>query len=439
MKRKADVSRRDFMRGAAMAGAAFGGLTILGATARGQAKVLKAGLVGCGSRGRGALMNHIEAAGKAGVKVQITALADAYMHPLSIPAAVTLLKEKAGQEVPESHQFVGFDAYKKLIDSGVDIVLLATPPVFRPVQFAAAVAAGKHVFMEKPVAVDPVGCQAVIAAGAAATEKKLSVVAGTQRRHDFRYLQTYELVKAGAVGQIMGGAVWWCGTQLWSKPREQAWGPREYMVKNWINFVEMSGDHIVEQHVHNIDVANWFLGTPPWLAVGFGGRMRRKTGNQFDFFSVDYQYKIGEGGTQRCHIHSMSRQINGCWGREAEELIGEAGYASGTRIRRYDKKKPEKPDIQGDRNPYVQEHIDLLKSILGQAEPLNETAHVVESTLTGIMGRISAYTGEAVRYSDIAEPDGRFGKLACKPGPLDFEAGEVEAPKEGVTPIPGND
>ena len=435
--RKRSLSRRDFMRNAMAAGAALGGLTVLGATPKGTGKVFKVGLVGCGGRGSGALAQHVNAAkilnGALGWNIQIKVVATAdYFKGRA---------EGTGRRhgVPKDMCFGGATAYKKLLDTDIDIMLTAAPPAFRPVHFEAAIKAGKHVFMEKPVAVDPVGCQAVIAAGEAATEKKLSVVAGTQRRHDFRYLQTYELVKGGAIGPIRGGAVWWCGTQLWSKPREQAWGPREYMVKNWINFVEMSGDHIVEQHVHNIDVANWFLGTPPWLAVGFGGRMRRKTGNQFDFFSVDYQYKIGPDGKQRCHIHSMSRQINGCWGREAEELIGEEGYASGTRIRRYDKKKPEKPDIQGDRNPYVQEHIDLLKSIVGQAEPLNETAHVVEATLTGIMGRISAYTGEAVRYSDIAEPGGRFGKFAYKPGPLDFEAGEVEVPEEGVAPIPGSD
>ena len=437
-KRDTGVSRRDFMRGAAAAGAALGGLTILGATAKGQGKTFKVGLVGCGGRGRGAMLNHIEAAKALNLNVQVTALADAYMHEHSIPMAAASLK-KASQEVPESHCFVGFDAYRKLIDSGVDIVLMATPPVFRPVHFAAAVAAGKHVFMEKPVAVDPVGGRRIIEAGEQAKAKGLSIVAGTQRRHHRDYLATYKLIQDGVIGQIRGGAVWWCDTQQRARARQPGWSDRDYMVYNWSNFVEMSGDHIIEQHVHNIDVANWFLGGPPSLAVGFGGRARRKTGNQFDFFSVDFQYKIGPSKRQPVHIHSMSRQVNKCWNREAEEFVGEKGYVMTTRVRLYDRSKVKKPDIPGHVSPYVQEHIDLLKSIAGGKEPLNEAQQVAESTLTGIMGRISAYTGQAVRFSDVAKETGQFGKLALKPGPLDFEKGDVAAPKDDVIPIPGNE
>ena len=318
-------------------------------------------------------------------------------------------------------------------------MLLATPPVFRPVHFAAAVAAGKHVFMEKPVAVDPPGGRSVLAMGEKAKAKGLSVVAGTQRRHHRDYLATYKLLQDGAIGAIRGGAVWWCGNQMWAKPRQPGWSDRDYMVRNWLNFVEMSGDHIIEQHVHNIDVANWFLGSPPSLAIGFGGRTRRKTGNQFDFFSVDFQYKLGPNKRQRVHIHSMSRQINGCWGREAEEFIGDEGYASGTRVRRYDKTKPPKPEIETHVNPYVQEHIDLLKSIVGKGEPLNEAQHVAESTLAGIMGRISAYTGQAVRFSDVASETGQFAKLTLSPTALDLEKADVKAPPDDVIPIPGKE
>ena len=439
MKQQPGVSRRDFMRGAAAAGAALGGLTILGATARGQGKTLKIGLVGCGGRGRGAMVNHIEAAKSLGLNAQVTALADAYMNEETIPKALFSLKTKAGQEVPKDRCFVGFDGYKKLIDSGVDIVLLATPPIFRPVHFAAAIEAGKHVFMEKPVAVDPVGGRRVIEAGEKAKTKGLSIVAGTQRRHHRDYLAVYKLIQDGVIGPIRGGAVWWCDTQQRARPRQPGWSDRDYMVANWNNFVEMSGDHIIEQHVHNIDVANWFLGTPPSLAVGFGGRARRKTGNQFDFFSVDFQYKLGPKKRQRVHIHSMSRQVNKCWNREAEEFIGEKGYVMTTRLRLYDRTKVKKPEIAGHVSPYVQEHVDLLKSVVGDKEPLNEAQHVAESTLAGIMGRISAYTGQAVRFSDVAKETGQFGKLALKPGPLDFETGDVKAPPDNAIPIPGSE
>ena len=439
MKKKASVSRRDFMRGAVTAGAAFGGLTILGATARGQGKTFKIGLVGCGGRGRGAMMNHVEAAKSLGINPQVTALADAYMNEETIPQALAILKDKAGQEVPKSRCFVGFDAYKKLIDSGVDIVLLATPPVFRPAHFAAAVAAGKHVFMEKPVAVDPVGGQAVLAAGEKAKEKGLSVVAGTQRRHHRDYLALYKMLQDGVIGPIRGGAVWWCDTQQRALKRQPGWSDADYMTYNWNNFVEMSGDHIIEQHVHNIDVANWYLGQPPSLAAGFGGRARRKTGNQFDFFSVDFTYKLGPRKRELVHIHSMSRQINRCWNRESEEFSGHKGYIVGTRVRMYDRSRPKKPEVEGHASPYVQEHVDLLKSVVSGKEPLNEAQSVAESTLAGIMGRISAYTGQAVRYSDVAKETGQFGKLALSPSALDFETGNVKAPPDDVIPIPGQD
>ena len=442
-KQHTSVSRRDFMHRAAVAGAAVGGLTILGSTAKGAGKTLKIGLVGCGARGRGAMLNHLEAAKTLGVDVQVAALADAFARDREgaevMPVALASLKKKTGQDVPANRCFVGFDAYKKVIDSGVDVVLFATPPVFRPVHLAAAIEAGKHVFMEKPVAVDPVGGQAVIAAGEKAKTKGLSIVAGTQRRHHRSYLATYKLLQDGAIGSIRGGAVWWCGQAMWRKPRQPGWTDRDYMVYNWLNFAEMSGDHIIEQHVHNIDVANWFLGGPPSLAVGFGSRARRKTGNQYDSFSVDFQYKLGPKKRQRVHIHSMCRQINGTWAREAEEFIGDQGYASGTRVRRYDRKKLAKPKIEGHVNPYVQEHIDLLKSITAGKEPLNEARNVAESTLAGVMGRISAYTGQAVRFKDVAEPGGRYGNLALSPSPLDFEKGDVKAPADDVIPLPGKE
>ena len=444
MKKKTGVSRRDFMRGAAVAGAAFGGCIFPGATARGQGKTLKAGLVGCGSRGRGAMLNHVEAAKALGINVQFVALADAFEKDHKgdpvLPVAVDSLKKKAGQDVPKNQQFTGFDAYKKLLQADIDIVLLCTPPVFRPLQFAAAIAAGKHVFMEKPVAVDPPGARSIVAVGEKAKAKGLSIVAGTQRRHDYKYLQVKKLIDDGAIGQIRGGCVYWCGTQLWNRPRQPGWSDREYMVRNWVNFVEMSADHIVEQHVHNIDVANWFIGTPPFLAAAVGGRARRKTGNQYDFFSVDYTYKVGAGGREKIHVHSMSRQVNGSWGREAEELVGEQGYVISTRLRRYDKKKPTPPDIKGHISAYVQEHIDLLKSITaGGKDPINEAHEVAEATLSGIMGRISAYTGQAVRYSDVAEEDGTYGKLTLKPSAADLEAGDVKAPPDDVIAIPGKD
>ncbi|HUT34389.1 MAG TPA: Gfo/Idh/MocA family oxidoreductase [Planctomycetota bacterium] len=429
-ERKKGVSRRDFMRGALAAGAAFGGLTILGASARGQGKVLKAGLVGCGGRGRGAAVNFLEAGKYLKTDVTITAIADLYKDPME--KTRERLKQD-GCDIPDARCFAGFDGYKKLVDSGVDFVLLATPPVFRPLHFETAVKAGKHVFMEKPVCVDPVGGQRVIAAGEEAAKKNLCVVAGTQRRHDIGYLAAKKLVDDGVVGSLWGGAVYWCGASSWITRREPGWSDIEYITKNWINFVQMSGDHVIEQHVHNLDVMVWFLGAVPTLAVGVGGRARRKTGNQYDFFSVDYTF----AGKDKpiVHVHSLCRQVNGTWSRETEELIGDKGRILAKSVYLHPRKRVELPKIEGHDNAYVQEHVDLINAVVKE-KPLNEAEQVANSTLVGIMGRLSAYTGQPVRFTDVCKPDGQFGKLALSPTAEDFEKGEIKLPAEEI-PLPG--
>jgi predicted dehydrogenase len=207
------------------------------------------------------------------------------------------------------------------------------------------------------------------------------------------------------------------------------------MVRNWVSFAEMSGDHIVEQHVHNIDVANWFIGRPPEKAIGFGSRTRRKTGNQFDFFSVDFDY--GDG----VHVHSMCRQINGCYTRVSEFFTGADGgtWGSGPGQKEGETfaRQVQVPDIPYIGSPLVQEHVDLLKGIL-DSKPLNDAEQVAASTLTGIMGRISAYTGQLVRWKDVAEDErSPWYNLTLKPTALDFENGTVTAPPDDIAPVPG--
>ena len=424
MNERKSLSRRGFMSRGAVAAGAAAGLTILGRTTFGQGKKLTVGLVGCGGRGNGAARNFLEAAQHLKVDAEIVAVADTYADH-GDPTADAL-------KVAKGRRYYGFDAYKKLIDGGVDVVILATPPIFRPPHFAAAVAAGKHVFMEKPVAVDPTGCREIIAIGEKAKEKDLAVVAGTQRRHQKNYIACAKLIQDGKIGRILGGAVWWCGGHLWYRKREQGWTNRDYLVRNWVNFTEMSADHIVEQHVHNIDIANWYLGGVPKLAAGFGSRAHRLTGDQYDYFSVDFEY---EG---RIHIHSMCRQVDGCWNRVGEHFVADNGYAGSGRIRDKNYKRiKEMPEIKGHDNPYVQEHVALIESIVGKGKPrTNEAEEVANSTLTGIMGRIAAYTGQAVRWSDVANENGRFGKETCTPTALDFEKGDVQVPKEEIT-VPG--
>ncbi|MBN2563572.1 MAG: Gfo/Idh/MocA family oxidoreductase, partial [Phycisphaerae bacterium] len=380
-------------------------------------------LLGCGGRGNGALENCIAAAKIMDVGLEVVATADWFKDRA----------EGAGKRhsVPPAKCFSGGDAYKKLLETDADIVIMATSPNFRPVHFEAAIKAGKNVFMEKPVAVDPPGGRRVIAAGELAKQKGLAVVAGTQRRHEAGYLRTQYAVERGAIGKIAGGAVWWCGGALWYQTKKPGESDADYMVRNWVSFTEMSGDHIVEQHVHNIDIANWYVGHPPQTALGFGGRARRKTGDQFDFFSVDLNY--GEG----CHIHSMCRQINGTDGDVREFFRGTEGETGGGGGLKGSKEiaTPQFPD----RDPYVQEHVDLLTSIM-EEKPLNEARNVAESTLTAIMSRISAYTGKMVVWKDIADNEkSPWYNLTLKPTAEDFETGQVVAPKDDVVAIPGKE
>ncbi len=417
------VSRRDFLRTSAVGlAAALGGKSVLFA---GPAKKkIKIALIGCGGRGNGALENCMEAVKYVdGLELELVATADWFKQKA----------EKTGEkyQVPASKCFGGADAYKKLLETDVELVLIATSPNFRPVHFDAAIKADKHVFMEKPVAVDPPGARRVIETGELAKKKGLAVVAGTQRRHQANYLRTKYALEQGAIGKIRGGCIWWCGGALWYRNQEAGESDADYMIRNWVSFTEMSGDHIVEQHVHNIDVANWFIGHPPVRALGFGGRARRKTGNQFDFHSVELDY------ADDLHIHSMCRQINGTYGRVSEHFVGSEGATWGDgkmeAARTID--VPQFPD----RNAYVQEHVDLLNSIL-KGEPLNEARNVAESTMTAIMGRISTYTGQMVQWSDLTErTDSPWYNLTLKPTAEDFEKGEVVAPEDDVAPIPGSD
>ena len=416
------VSRRDFMRSAMAGTIAVGGAALMTGKANGQEKkCFRIGLIGCGGRGNGALRNSLSAGKALGVEMRVVGLADAYEDRVD-RARKGLLKDHK-MDVPDEACFVGFDAYKKLLATDVDVVLMATPPSFRPWHFEAAVKAGKHVFMEKPVAVDPVGCCKVMEAGKLAKEKGLGVVAGTQRRHSANYIATQKMVADGAIGRILGGEVRWCMGRLWFKERKPGWDDAEYMVRNWVSFTEMSGDHIAEQHVHNLDVANWFIGSHPISAVGFGGRARRKTADQYDFFSVDFEYPDG------VHIHSMCRQVNGCWNRVNERLVGEKGWTSCSgKIKATPEVKV--PKVKRT-DPYTQEHCDLLESIL-KGKPLMEAQNVAESTMTAVMGRISAYTGQMVKWDDMMKSD-----FQLKPSPQDFESGTVKAPPDDVVAIPG--
>lgn len=426
MKKKAnekvsEVSRRDFIKTSAAVSLAAMGVSANRIFAAGSGKI-RVGLIGCGGRGNGALSNCLSAGEHIGREMEVVATAD-WFKDRAVGAG-----KKHG--VPEERCFYGAYAYKNLLKTNVDVVCIATSPNFRPVHFEAAIKAGKHVFMEKPVAVDPPGGRRIIAAGELAKQKGLGVVAGTQRRHQRGYRQNAYSIKRGAIGKILGGCVWWCGGALWYRRKNENESDADYLVRNWVSFAGMSGDHIVEQHVHNLDVANWFIGHPPKTALGFGGRARRQTGDQFDFFSIDYDY--GDG----CRIHSMCRQINGTDGGVREFFAGTEGETWGGGGLKSNK-NINVPDFPEHGGPYVQEHVDLLNSII-EGKPLNEARNVAESTLTAIMGRTAAYTGKLIRWSDMMEKkDSPWYNLTLKPTAEDFEKGPVTAPPDDVAPIPG--
>ncbi len=389
--------------------------------------MLTAGLIGCGGRGTGAAIDFLNA----GPNLNVTALGDVFRDRLD--GCAQRLKEEKGIEIPETNKFIGFDSFQKVLDSGVDIVILATPPHFRPEHFAAAIEAKKHVFMEKPIAVDPVGIRSVMSAAKRADALGLSVVTGTQRRHSRRYVETYTHIANGAIGEIVSGNCYWNQSQLWYRTWKSGWSEMEYMIRDWVNWQWLSGDHIVEQHVHNIDVINWFAESYPIKAVGFGARQRRVTGDQYDFFSVDF---VCENGM---HLHSMCRQINGCAQNVSEWIVGSKGTSNcvdkifdlkGKVIWQYEYPKNEGgEEIKGDKiSPYVQEHIDLVTAIRTN-KSINEAENTAISNMVAIMGRISAYTGKETTWEEMMSSDLRLG-------PKEYAFGAVDVSKS--IPVPGS-
>ena len=418
------ASRRDFMRTAAIGTAAFGGFTVLGATAKGQGKAIKVGLIGCGGRGNGALSANVQAGKTLGVDVQVAGAADYFKDRA----------ERTGKKyglAPE-RCFSGPDCYRKLLETDVELVLMATAPLFRPLHLEAAVKAGKHVFIEKPVAVDPPGCRRVIAAGELARQKGIVIVSGTEMRHQKPYVDTHQsVVVEQQLGKLYAGRIAFCIGHMFHrspiKPQKA-----EDLIRSWQNWIALSGDHIVEQHVHNIDIANWFAGHPPVSAAGFGGRAQRPAGDMFDFFSIDYDY--GDG----VHIHSMCRQVNGCWNWVGHDFQFAKGRTKGN-----DGPPPKKsawpadlPEVRGGHN---QEQVNVLYHVL-KGKPIEQAKAVAESSATAVLGRVAAYTGEQAAWRDMMEDPKRkpeLYNLAVKPSAEDFETGNVAIPEEGEIPIPG--
>lgn len=372
---------------------------------------LRVGLVGCGGRGTGAIAQALSTKGP----TRLWAIADMFADRLEgcLQSLAESDELKRRTDVPKERRFVGPDAYQGVLASDCDVVVIATPPHFRPAHFEAAIAAKKHVFFEKPVAVDSPGVRRVLAAHDLSQKLGLAVCSGLQRHHQVPYLEAMERIHRGDLGRILFARCSWNQGGLWHAERQPEWSDMEWQLRNWLYFTWLSGDHIVEQHVHNLDVVNWALQDHPARCRGMGGRQVRtdpKYGHIFDHHAVQYQYESG------AYCFSESRQIDGCANDVSEHLYGSDGEAhlgSGFRIT-----GKNAWTFEGRHNdPYQTEHDDLFAAIRA-GKPFQEGRMVAESTLTAIMGRMASYSGREITWEQALADDRRWGPETYEFGPL---------------------
>ena len=401
-KNAAALNRRSFLQttSTVVGGALVGALSIERSAFAAGSDELKIALVGCGGRGSGAASQALTTEGK----TKLVAMADAFPDRLNGSLNELKKKHEAKVEVPEEHKFIGFDAYKRAIELA-DVVVLAKPPGFRPIHFEEAVRQGKHVFMEKPVATDAPGVRKVLAAAAEAKKKNLKVGVGLQRHHQPGYLETIKRINDGAIGDIVDMRVYWNDGGVWVRPRTPGQTEMEYQMRNWYYFNWLCGDHINEQHIHNLDVANWVLthqekASPdeqahPIRCHGMGGRQVRtgkEYGEIYDHHAVEFEYASG------ARVFSQCRHIRGCWSSVSEHAAGTKGICdvSGYRITGPNQWRGDRK-VDGD--PYQHEHDHLFDAIRND-KPYNEAFRGAYSTMTSIMGRMATYSGVVVSWED---------------------------------------
>ena len=406
MPEKPQSNRRDFLKTSSTAALSAGILSSLAIPRNAYADgddTIRIGLVGCGGRGSKAAVQALSTSrareSQLKGKVKLVAMGDAFRDQLD--SSLTRIEratknvENAVVAVDEDHKFVGFDAIDKVLASDIDLIVLATPPGFRPQHFDKAVAAGKNVFMEKPVATDPAGIQMVLDAAAAAKAKNLKVGVGLQRHHQNNYLDIIKRVHDGAIGDVVATHVYWNSGGVWEprRKREETKTEMEYQMRNWYYYNWICGDHIVEQHIHNLDVSNWIKGSMyPVKAVGMGGREVRKDkkyGNIFDHHAVEYTYEDGS------KMFSQCRHQRSCWNSVSEYAIGTKGTVDlkANAIKNFDGSKYR---YRGEGNdPYQTEHDDLFAAIRSNTE-YSEAVNGAMSTMTAILGRLATYSGKEV-------------------------------------------
>ena len=411
-------SRREFVKASTLA--ASGALAVAAklcpAVHAAGNDLIKVGLIGCGGRGTGAASQAL----MADSHVQLTAMGDAFEDRLQL--SLKSLNKIEGLEskidVPPERQFVGFDAYKQVLASGVDVVLLTTPPHFRPLHLQAAVAAGKHVFAEKPCAVDAAGVHSVLRSCEEAKKKNVSVVSGLCLRYHYPYREAVHRIQDGAIGDVRTLLANDYRGPIWVKPRQPEWTDMHWQMQNWYYFTWLSGDFNVEQHVHNLDLCAWVMGDQyPVKAIGMGGREVRKGpefGNIFDHHSVVYDYASG------ARLISNTRQIEGCKSDISVTILGSKGTAHLT-----ERRNGVRISAQGEwgysgeeKNLYQVEHDELFASIRA-GKTINNGEYMAKSTLLAIMGRMATYTGQEITWDmawnskeDLTPPQYEWGDLA---------------------------
>ncbi|MBB6239231.1 putative dehydrogenase [Pedobacter sp. AK013] len=390
--------RRDFLKATAMlaGGAMLSSIPLAGAYASGS-DTIKIALIGCGDRGTGAAFQALSTK----FNIKLVAMADAFQDRLDSSYQSLSSKFAAKMDVPKERQFVGFDAYLKAIPLA-DVVLLTTPPGFRPIHFEEAVKQNKQIFMEKPVAVDAPGIRKVLAAAEEAKKKKLNVVVGLQRRYQANYREAMKRINDGAIGDIMAGQVYWNSGGVWVRPRKPNQTEMEYQMRNWYYFNWLCGDHIVEQHVHNIDIANWIKNGHPVSVQGTGSRAWRTGkdyGEIYDNHSIELTYADG------AVIHSQCRHFEGISNRVDESFQGTKGkiyLSAGNQaiMKDYSGKELYNHNTKGNANPYQTEHDELFDAVSKGEYRFSNVDYAATSTFSSIIGRFATYSGQTIKWDE---------------------------------------
>ncbi len=424
-----NLNRRDFIKSSSVvAGVAVAGSNPVSAMISGVDDTIKIAVVGCGGRGTGAVVNAFNS----GQNVKLVAMADAFRDNID-KSYDNLIKKYADKvDVPDSRKYVGFDAYKQAIRDA-DVVILTTPPGFRPIHFEEVVAQGKHAFIEKPVAVDIPGIRKILELSKEAKRKKLNVVVGFQRRFQNNYKEAIQRIHDGQIGDVVAGQVYWESGGVWVRPRKPDQTEMEYQMRNWYYFNWLCGDHIVEQHVHNIDVANWIKGKYPVVIQGTGSRAHRTGkdyGEIYDNFAVELTYDDGSVVYSQCrHFEGIHNRVDETFQATKGRTYLSAGNqailwdANGKEIYRHQPK--------GDPNPYAQEHVELFDAIAKGEHRFQDIDFAAYSTLTGIIGRIACYTGKVIKWEEAMQ-----SPITLSPDAYSWDANPPLVPDEnGLYPV----